>query len=116
MKSNTGSIYVFNEILSKIIELLKNENIEEAKSLISEVMILNMDAPEPHNLLGILYEITGDDHEAKKHFRASYALDHTYIPASKNLERLVNFDWGAQSRDYDFGDYWTQKKTDKKRK
>lgn len=38
-------------------------------------------APQPHNLLGIVMEKEGDHAGAMRHFRAAYALDSTYLPA-----------------------------------
>ena len=38
-------------------------------------------APQPHNLFGIVLEKEGDHVLAMKHFRAAYALDPTYTPA-----------------------------------
>jgi len=70
---------------------------------IRQAMALNMDAPEPHNLLGILSEMKGDDGNARRHYRAAYALDPTYGPACRNLERLVVFEWGPVGRQYDYG-------------
>lgn len=70
---------------------LKNGEIEESYSLILNALNFNPDSPEPHNLLGIWYELKGDQNQARKHFRASYALDPTYEPATKNLERLCSF-------------------------
>jgi hypothetical protein len=70
---------------------------------IRAAMSLNMDAPEPHNLLGVLYEMKGDDDAARRHYRAAYALDPAYKPACCNIERLVRFEWGRQDRRYDFG-------------
>lgn len=82
--------------------LRKNET---AASLvyIREAMMLKMNAPEPHNLLGILCEMKSDDNAARKHYRAAYALDPTYKPSCRNLERLVRFEWGPTSRQYDYG-------------
>ncbi len=78
---------------------------ETAASLvcIREAMMLRMDAPEPHNLLGILCEMKSDDNGARRHYRAAYALDPTYKPACRNLERLVRFEWGPANRQYDYG-------------
>lgn len=42
--------------------------------------------PEPHNLIGLLLEKTGDHLTAMKHFRAAWALDPTYGPAIQNLD------------------------------
>lgn len=48
-------------------------------------------APEPHNLLGIILEKTGDHLSAMKHFRAAWALDPTYMPANHNLNTYGTF-------------------------
>ncbi len=48
-------------------------------------------APQPHNLLGIILEKTGDHMSAMKHFRAAWALDPTYLPASHNLHTYGTF-------------------------
>jgi len=45
--------------------------------------------PEALNLLGVLLEVRGDWLEAIKQYRAALALDPTYKPADKNLERVV---------------------------
>lgn len=94
----------FIMLISEAIKSLKSKDTESSKSFISDAMILNLDAPQPHNLLGILNEIKGDDSLARKHYRAAYALDPTYTPACHNLERLVMLEWGPQKRDYDYGD------------
>lgn len=48
-------------------------------------------APHPHNLMGIVLEKTGDHPAAMKHFRAAWALDPTYLPASHNLNLYGTF-------------------------
>ncbi len=48
-------------------------------------------APQPHNLLGIVLEKMGDHPAAMKHFRAAWALDPTYLPASHNLNTYGTF-------------------------
>ncbi len=64
-------------------------NFKLSREIITCAMSMDMDAPEPHNLLGILYELTGDDAAARQHYRAAYALDPTYKPSCRNLERLA---------------------------
>lgn len=93
----------FTEIISKIVCLLRAGETVHAHALIGRAMGLDMGAPEPHNLLGIFCEMTGDDDGARRHYRAAYALDPTYRPACRNLERLVLYTWGEQDRRYDFG-------------
>ncbi|MHB8074065.1 hypothetical protein [Desulfosporosinus fructosivorans] len=45
-----------------------------------------------------------DDDLARKHYRAAYALDPTFKPAIRNLERISTFD-NRYGRDHiDFGD------------
>ncbi len=45
----------------------------------------------PHNLFGLLLEQVGNHALAMKHFRASWALDPTYLPARYNLEIFGTF-------------------------
>ena len=71
---------------------LKTRDFQQARTAIADAMTLNMDAPEPHNLLGILYEMLGDYQSARKHYRAGYALDPVYQPCCRNLERITDMD------------------------
>ena len=89
--------------INEAIQMLKARDITSSRSKIANAMILDMNAPEPHNLLGILCELILDDNTARKHYRAAYALDPTYKPACRNLERLCTFEWGIQKRDFDYG-------------
>lgn len=67
-------------------------------------MFENDHAPEPHNLLGILAETTGNLSLAGRHYRAAYDLDPTYKPAIRNLERITSFDYRVGNTNPDFGD------------
>ncbi|MHB1315987.1 MAG: tetratricopeptide repeat protein [Christensenellales bacterium] len=104
MKKNDAMSGGYSEVISNAIHSLRKKNISASQANILNAMMLNMDAPEPHNLLGILSEMTGDDIKARKHYRAAYALDPTYKPACRNLERLVMFSWDSVSREFDYGD------------
>lgn len=64
---------------------------KKCHDLICEVMREYPDAPQPHNILGILLEKTGHHPEAMNHFRAALALDATYRPAEENLETYGTF-------------------------
>ena len=66
-------------------------NYPKCAALICEAMGKFPNAPEPHNLLGIVLEKEGNHADAMKHFRAAYALDPTYIPARQNLETYGTF-------------------------
>jgi Flp pilus assembly protein TadD len=82
---------------------LRQCNFTDAYRLIVEAIRINPDAPQPHNLLGIWFELNEDGDKARKHYRAAYALDPTFRPACKNLERICTMsDCGRIP--YDFGD------------
>ncbi len=93
----------FSEMVKEAAKTLSKGSLYEALPVIKEALILNTEAAEPHNLLGIFFELKGDDNNARKHYRAAYALDPTYKPACSNLERLVTFVWGRVSRKFDYG-------------
>lgn len=95
---------IFSQTILQAVDSLKKCNINKSFELISRAHILDPGAAEPHNLLGILSELKGDDIAARKHYRAAYALNPTYKPSCRNLERLCIFTWGSQSRIFDFGD------------
>lgn len=80
----------FKKDIECAIRNIQEGQIEEAKRWVSEAMLLRPEAPEPHNLLGIIAEYTGDMVSARKHYRASWALDEAYQPAYKNLDRLTS--------------------------
>lgn len=93
----------FSEKVKQAVKILQEGSLHKALPVIKEALILNTEAAEPHNLLGIFFEMKGDDNNARKHYRAAYALDPTNKPACRNLERLVEFVWGPTSRKYDYG-------------
>ena len=58
---------------------------EKCCQLIYKAMEEHPHAAQPHNLLGIFLEKTGDHIEAMRHFRAACDLEPTYKPAEQNL-------------------------------
>ena len=66
-------------------------------------------APQPYNLMGIVLEKTGNHPAAMKHFRAAWALDPTYVPANRNLERYGTFHSGIKEA-YDECDCFAQER------
>ena len=58
---------------------------------IAKAMESYPDAEEPHNLLGILLEESGDHCGAMRHFRAAWALNPGYRPAHFNMEASGSF-------------------------
>ena len=90
--------------LAQAIFCLRNRNFDKAYELITETMRIAPNAPQPHNLLGILYELIGNGDNARRHYRAAYSLDPTFTPACKNLEQLCTISDKSKPRIYDFGD------------
>lgn len=66
-------------------------NYEACLEPIYQAMQQHPHAPQPHNLLGIVLEKTGDHLTAMKHFRAARALDPSYLPANYNLNAFGTF-------------------------
>lgn len=48
---------------------------------------LDPERPEAFNLLGVLYELSGDHNQAMKHYRVALDLDPTYEPARLNMNQ-----------------------------
>jgi tetratricopeptide (TPR) repeat protein len=94
----------FSRTVRNATSALRVRDIPRARTAIADAMAQNMDAPEPHNLLGLLYELTGDFQAARRHYRAGYALDPTYKPCCRNLERLTGFESSAFLSGRAFGD------------
>ena len=99
----TAETQEYLERIEGVAHALKLKDLSTAHREIVEVMAMDIDAPEPHNLLGILYELTGDFQAARKHYRAAYALDPTYKPSCRNLERITAFSFSTKITDIDFG-------------
>ena len=93
---------IFESYIKKAINEITNENFSEAKDCIHLAILEDDASPETHNLLGIIGEITGDLSLARKHYRAAYALDPTFKPACRNLERITKFYYRLNIRNIDF--------------
>lgn len=84
-----------NEELFKLVATVKlmvsDEKYQECEELILDSLRLYPHAPQPHNLLGMIFELKSQHDIAMKHFRAAYSLDPTYLPAKHNMELYGNF-------------------------
>lgn len=84
-----------NNSLESLCETVKNMVLsgryELCYDLICNAMSEYPDSAIPHNLMGIWCEKEGFHVEAMKHFRAAYALEPTYAPASQNLDTYGTF-------------------------
>jgi len=96
------SIKFNNYIRQATIEIHNHEFEKSYKAIINAINI-NPNAPEPHNLLGIWYEFKNNNDLARKHYRAAYALDPTYKPASENLERVCT-NFVSERKQINFGE------------
>ncbi|SDI35141.1 tetratricopeptide repeat protein [Desulfosporosinus hippei] len=106
MKSSEGALSVFEQKIQQTVKALKTKDYAAAQEYLKYAMFENENnsAPEVHNLYGALAEFTGDLSLAGKHYRAAYALDPTYKPASRNLERITSFYYNIANVNPDFGD------------
>lgn len=92
----------FQLLIDQTIDSINNSRFAEAEQYIKAAMGLNMTAPQPHNLFGILLEYKGDRLRAMKHYRAATDLDPTYMPAKNNLYRIGQFTQNINDK-IDFG-------------
>ena len=106
MKSNK-----FKNVISDVNEKLHNYKWEESYKIIINALSENPDAPEPHNLLGLWNEFNKNYDLARKHYRAAYALDPTYKPASINLERVCTM-FSSRNVPADFGEVFEKSTKD----
>lgn len=81
----------FKRLLSQAEACIGRGQFAEAEQYIRSAMTLDISAPQPHNLYGILLEFRGDRRCALKHYRAATDLDPTYMPAKNNLYRSGPF-------------------------
>lgn len=82
-------IETFPQILEFAKKCILRMEFQKAEEYLKKAISQDVHSPEPHNLLGVLFEMRNDVHQAQKHYRAALALDPTYSPAEKNLERTV---------------------------
>lgn len=80
-----------NQLCKTVKILVSEENYESSIELICRAMGKYPHAPHPHNLFGIILEKSGKHADAMKHFRAAWALDPTYLPATHNLNTYGTF-------------------------
>lgn len=78
-------------LCTSVRNLVKDGHYSECQRLILAAMGKYPDAPQPHNLLGLLLEKQNDHPKAMKHFRAAWVLDPTYLPARQNLDCYGTF-------------------------
>lgn len=79
------------KLVATVRVLIDDENYQECEELVLDALRFFPHSPQPHNLLGMIFELTSQHDLAMKHFRAAYSLDPTYLPARHNMELYGNF-------------------------
>lgn len=89
--SEHSLILEMNQLCASVRSLVEQKQYDACAPLICQAMEQYPHAPQPHNLLGIVLEKTGDHFTAMRHFRAAWALDPSYLPANHNLNTYGTF-------------------------
>ena len=92
----TSDVKTFQEYLEFGKKCILEKNFDSAKEYLKKAIAENLEAPEPQNLIGILYEYEDDLLTAEKHYRAALELDPTYKPALENLNRVASFRYSRE--------------------
>jgi tetratricopeptide (TPR) repeat protein len=83
---------------------IKLGDYDRARVLLGQAAQEDQNQPEYHNLLGIIAELKRDLALACRHYRAAYALDPSYEPASRNLARITSYSCARNTGAPDYGD------------
>ncbi len=94
----------FTALCEKIRAIVQAGDYLQAEKEAAVAMCEHPDAPEPHNLMGIIMEKQNNHVGAMKHFRAACALDPSYRPARINLDQYCNFSSGWRNDIFDESD------------
>ena len=87
----TTQIGALESLCCQVRQSVQLGDFEDCLKEIRQAMADYPDAPQPHNLLGIVLEKQGNHTGAMRHFRAAWALDPTYLPAEENLKTYATF-------------------------
>ena len=91
-----SDVKTFQEYLKFGKKCILEKNYDSAKEYLKKAIAENLEAPEPQNLLGVLYEYEDNLLTAEKHYRAALELDPTYKPALENLNRVASFRYSRE--------------------
>jgi lipoprotein NlpI len=94
----------FEKYIQMATNALKGRDYAEAEKRIKQAMLIQPHSAKVHNLYGILEECLKDCSLANKHYRAALALEPTYKPSIRNLERITTFYAYNSRHKFDFGD------------
>jgi FixJ family two-component response regulator len=86
-----AEIKTYSELVQFAKKCIVEKDFEKAKNYLKKAIIENIQAPEPHNLLGVISEYEGDLASARKYYRVALDFDPAYKPSLDNLERITSF-------------------------
>ncbi len=89
----------FNDLMEFSKYCIINHEYDKAIEYLKKAIALDVDSPEPHNLLGVLDEMNRDIRAAQKHYRAALALDPSHVAANKNLSRTTEYHYSMKGLD-----------------
>lgn len=88
---NEDNINTLKDIVEYSKKCIVEKRYDDAQKYLKMAIAKDIVSPEPYNLLGILEEYLGEISIAQKYYRAALAMEPSYIPALKNLERTAQF-------------------------
>ena len=92
----------YEKYLELAYKRINSGKFDAARVYAHKAISINSDRAEAFNLLGGVSEARGNRLEAEKNYRVALALDPTYVPAQKNLDRVtrrpytpLGIEWGS---------------------
>jgi FixJ family two-component response regulator len=91
----------YDNYIELALKRIRAGELDAARIYVHKAISMNPDGAEAFNLLGGLHEARRNRLEAEKNYRAALALNPSYKPAQKNLDRVTSrpytslgIDWG----------------------
>ncbi|RJP71397.1 MAG: response regulator [Candidatus Abyssobacteria bacterium SURF_17] len=88
---------------------INEQDLNGARDYLQKALAADSSRAEAFNLLGVVFELSGNRVEAQKRYRAAIALDATYDPAHKNLKRTAELHYTLDGIDIGPGESETEK-------
>lgn len=80
----------YDDYLELALKRISGGEFDAARVYVHKAISINSNRPEAFNLLGGLYEARSNRLEAEKNYRVALALNPSYQPAHKNLDRVTS--------------------------
>jgi FixJ family two-component response regulator len=91
----------YDNYIELALKRIRAGELDAARIYVHKAISIDPDGPEAFNLLGGLHEARRNRLEAEKNYRVALALNSSYKPAQKNLDRVTSrpytplgIDWG----------------------